>query len=207
MSWPAGPSRVLIAKALWSANGGLEQSLGDGFEVLTSCGDSEDILEALASVEPDVVVLEMDGRDHQALALLRQIRAMRAARRVVLVATEPSDDVVLEALRLEVGGLVVNPASADEVADCVRRVCAGDLCLDQRALRRAIAGLGGQVSATDRQSATVLTPEDLAIVRRVGHGLTSTASASELSVVVIDRCRVVCRGTHGHGSRAQVAES
>lgn len=175
------PTRVLLAHPGSSEAGPLGRALEEEFEILVAAADSSHILHAVQAFEPAVVVLDVSRRAFDVVRVLREMRRARIDVGVVIVAADLPDEAVLQAVYLDVAGLVVCPPTAEAVIDCVRQVRAGFLCLDQQTLRRAVKTLGDRL-ATLREVAGVLTNRELEIVRLVGVGFTNKEIAARLFI-------------------------
>ena len=172
---------ILVARSSDPPSGGLAESLHGPFTVVAQSGTSAEILRAVGASAAEVVVVEMPRGRFDVLPLLRVLREQRRDIPIVLVAGDISDDTVVEAIRLDVAGLVVNAASAEAVATCVRQVRDGCVCLDHVAVRRAVKALAERQAAA-RDAAKILTARELEIIRLVGAGLTNKEIGSELFI-------------------------
>ena len=170
---PPGPTDFSIAYAL-----------GAEFVVESRIAGAPDAFESFNPAAFDIVLLDLRRADAGGLGLLTAARAWSREAAIVVAAPDLPDDVVLEALRLDVSGLVIDPPSADVVAHCVRQVRDGHLCLDQRILRRAVKVLAERQIAA-REAAKLVTPRELEIVRLVGRGLTNKEIAAALFVAEV----------------------
>lgn len=76
-------------------------------------------LEAVRSLKPEIVCLDvlMPGLD--GLAVLQQIREISSATRVVIISGHPTSDVVTKALELGAAGFVVKPFNAGKVLETI----------------------------------------------------------------------------------------
>src|SRR5829696_8499548 len=76
-------------------------------EVVASCGDGEGALEAVRSLTPDVLPLDLRMPKVGGLDVLRTIEAERLPVRTLLLTAAVSDDDVVEAVRLGARGVVM----------------------------------------------------------------------------------------------------
>ena len=182
---PANRSRlaptVLVLRPPGPIGTSLEEALRPDFEVEARPADLERVFESFAPRDIDIVVLEITRAEFDVLSTLASLRHWHPDATLVVVAPDLADEVVLEALRLDVSGLVINPPSVHVVVECVRQVWNGHLCLDQRVLRRAVKTLAERQIAA-REAARVLTPRELEIAQLVGRGLTNKEIATALFV-------------------------
>ena len=140
---------------------------------------------ALATIrahQPDVVVLDLLMPDGDGLSLLRKMNAEGLSPRVVMLTGAPDDEMLLEALRLGVHGLVLKDMAPALLLQCVRTVAAGGQWLERGLASRVLATVlrkerGAQVATT-----LGLSTRELEIVRFVADGLRNRAIADELNI-------------------------
>ena len=156
--------------------------LAQEFDVETHSGTNAQILTGLADFRPHLVVLDVRGPEVDLPLLVRAIRSLQPEVAMAIVAGDLPDDAVLEAIRLDVTGLVMANASPEAIVRCVREVHSGQVSLDQRALVRVVKSVADRQVVT-RELAKRLTARELEIVSLVGRGLTNREIAAELVLV------------------------
>ena len=151
------------------------------FEVLRSCEDGEKALAAVRSLRPDILLLDLRMPGSDGLDVLRSISAEKLECRTVLLTAAVSDDQIVEAMLLGAMGVVLKESSPEILIDCVRRVHAGEQCIDRETMTRAFGRALRRESAT-REVAKTVTPRELEIVRMIGQGLRNKAIAERLFI-------------------------
>ena len=151
------------------------------FEVLRSCEDGEQALAAVRSLRPDILLLDLRMPGSDGLDVLRKISAEKLECRTVLLTAAVSDDQVVEATLLGAMGIVLKESSPEVLIDCVRRVHAGEQCIERETMTRAFGRALRRESAT-REVAKTVTPRELEIVRMIGQGLRNKAIAERLFI-------------------------
>lgn len=163
--------------------GGLEQLLrGEpDFEVLATCSSAAEGWQALASHDPDILLLDLKLPDADGLSLLRRLDPTKPPAVVVLTATH-SENVLLDAARLGARGIVLKAMAPRVLENCLRAVHDGrqwltvdGVDLAQRLVKR---------QEVEADLACVLTPRELEIVRLVETHLDNEEIASRLSISV-----------------------
>lgn len=162
---------------------GLEKLLErePGVEVVARSTNGEEILQAVRSLLPDLLILDLHLAGLGGLPLLRAMRAEGVATRAVLLTAEIAESEVLEALRLGVQGVVLKEMEPRLLIQCLRKVHAGERWLERRSTARALDTVLRQV-AGGREAAHVLTPRELDVVLGVAAGLHNKEIATELAV-------------------------
>jgi two-component system, NarL family, nitrate/nitrite response regulator NarL len=139
-------------------------------EVVARCSSGEQVLPAIETSKPDVVLLDkqMPGRD--GMAILRDLQSMQNPPRAVLLTASMSEDDMLEALRRGAHGVVLKNMPPRLLVDCVRKVARGEQWLEKESLGRAIDKLLKR-EAAEQEVRRLLTPRELEIVRMAASGL------------------------------------
>jgi DNA-binding NarL/FixJ family response regulator len=155
--------------------------LEDGLEVVGRCRDGEATLQAVRTLEPDVLVLDVRMPGPDGLDVLRALDAERSATRVVLLTAELEDDQLLEAIRAGARGVVLKDMAPQLLVEAVRTVLGGGQWLEKglggRALTKLLQRERGLQEATRH-----LTPREMEIVRMVAQGLRNRAIAEKVHI-------------------------
>ncbi|HSA82248.1 MAG TPA: response regulator transcription factor [Geminicoccaceae bacterium] len=162
---------------------GLQQllSLQRDFTVVATCGDGEEALAAVRRHQPDVLVLDLQMPKKDGLAVVRELRQMELAARVVILTASLGAKEVLEAVRLGARGVVLKEMAPDLLVRCIRTVAAGGQWLERGALTDAFDRLLKR-EAGERQAANLLTARELEIVRLVVGGSRNKVIARQLAI-------------------------
>lgn len=162
---------------------GLEQlfQLEEGLEVVARCRDGEETLQAVRSLAPDVLVLDVRMPGGDGIEVLRALEGEGLATRVVLLTAGLEDEQLLDAIRAGARGVVLKDMAPQLLVEAVRTVLGGGQWLEKglggRALTRLLQRERGLAEA-----ARHLTPRELEIVRMVARGLRNRAIADRLYI-------------------------
>ncbi len=114
----------------------------EGFDIVARCSSGDAAIAAIAEQDPDIAVLDIKMPGATGLAILRDIRNRGALRPKVIILTASLDhNQIVEAVELEVDGLVLKELVADRIVECIEKVADGVQWIDNDALKRVIGDL------------------------------------------------------------------
>lgn len=122
---PAPASRILLVDDHPAV---LRQSaalLADEFEVVDALPDGRALLETVAALRPDLVVLDITLPGHDGLALARQLAARAAPPGIVMLTVHADPDYLRAAFEAGAAGYVVKSRLATDLVPALRAVGAG----------------------------------------------------------------------------------
>jgi two-component system nitrate/nitrite response regulator NarL len=162
---------------------GLEQLFGTepDIEVVARATSGEAAVRALEEFKPDVLVLDLAMPGHDGLWVMQQAASRGLPSRIVLLTAHIDETQLLEAVRLEVAGLVLKEMAPRLLVECVRKVHAGEKWLENHLITRAM----DRKSSRDRELnrlTTLLTARELEIVRLAAEGLRNREIAERLTI-------------------------
>ena len=155
--------------------------LEDDIEVVARCGDGVQALEAVARLEPDVLILDLRMPVSDGLDVLRALHRLGSRTRAVVLAGSVEDRELVECLRLGVRGVVLKEMAPRLLVQCVRKVFAGEVWVENRSITRAV-DLMLLREAGARDSAAHLTPREIEVVQLVAAGHRNKEIARRLTL-------------------------
>lgn len=174
--------RVLIADDHPLMLSGIEGMLrGTNFAVVAKVTDGSEALEALAAARPDILVLDVKMRDVGGMDVLRTLRSRRDPVRVVLLTAHIDDDTLMEAIQLQVNGIILKEGAETQILDCLGQVRAGQKWIDQSLLQRAF-DLSRRSASAGRGPLAPLSLRERSIARLVAQGLRNREIGQELGL-------------------------
>lgn len=158
--------------------------------VVGEASDGEEALERIASLQPDVVVLDLDLPKRDGFSIVRQLNLSKASAAIVILTLHTGADLVFEALALGIRGYILKSSAAIDVAEAVRRVAGGGSYLSEDVQRTIEKGRAGNAYPEALQQ---LTPLEIKLVREISQGVTTReiAAALDLSVRTVENYRTV----------------
>lgn len=149
-----------------------------GLKVAAQAGSAEDALELLASLDPDVLLADVELPGMNGIDMAKVITQRHPRVRVVILSAYDDYAYVIGALEAGVTGYLLKTASARELCDAVRTAANGALVLD-RAISRRLATRWR--AGSDRQPAA-LTARETDVLKLIAQGLPNKQIAGRLGL-------------------------
>lgn len=150
-------------------------------EVMASCSNGKEVLEAVRRHEPDVVILDSRMPATNTLEVIRALTRDRSAPRVVLHAENSEEELIREAVRLGIRGVFLKEMAPGMLVQCVRRVYGGEYWLEWRSASQVLEELLKQEQGA-RDLARLLTPREQEMLHLLCGGLRNKQIAKSVSI-------------------------
>ena len=147
-------------------------ALEDDFEVVAEVGRGDEVVAAARASAPDVALLDIEMPGLDGLAAAAALRQELPGCRVVILTTFGRPGYLRRAMEAGALGFVVKDAPAEQLADAVRRVAAGERVVDPALAAATLAGGPSPLTARER---------DVLVAARGGRTVADIAGALFLS--------------------------
>jgi DNA-binding NarL/FixJ family response regulator len=155
--------------------------LEQDFEVMDCCADGAAALEAVRCHRPDVAVLDIRMPGMDGLEVARTLRGESLPTRLVLLTATLDEEHLLEAVRLDVQGIVLKEMAPQLLIQCVRKVHSGGQWIERQSAKQALEKMLRR-EAGAREAAVLLTPREIDLVRMIAKGLRNREIADKLCI-------------------------
>jgi DNA-binding NarL/FixJ family response regulator len=161
-------------------------TLHDDLEVVGEAADGTAAIQAAATLQPDVVVMDLlmpgvDGIDATA-----RIKADHPDMEIVAITSFVEEARIVAALEAGASGFLLKDAEADELAAAIRAAAAGEVHLDPAVAgivaRRMRIGAASLTGGSEADGLGTLTPRERDVLGGVARGLSNRAIADELGI-------------------------
>ncbi|WCB92185.1 Transcriptional regulatory protein LiaR [Baekduia alba] len=158
-------------------------SLQDGIAVVGEAGDGAAALEVVATLAPDVVLMDLVMPRLDGVAAMRALRDAGSTARVIVLTSFADDARILPAIQAGAAGYLLKNVAPAELARAVRAAHDGDALLDPGVAARLVAAVADGHTARDAAPAPpALTPRERDVLGLICQGYANKRIASELGL-------------------------
>ncbi|MGI5242059.1 response regulator [Dactylosporangium sp. CA-139066] len=160
----------------------LEQE--DGIEVVGECADGASALQAVRSLEPTVVLLDLFlpglAPGENGLSVLTHIKRDRPATEVLMLTSSNADEHLLAAVRAGALAYLPKTAGVDQVVASVRAAARGESLLEPRIAARLVREI--REGTTRRGRLDQLSPREVEVLGVLARGRSNREIARTLAI-------------------------
>jgi len=154
---------------------------------LAVCGEAEDAqsaIQTVATVKPDIMVVDISLNGPDGLDLLKDVR-MRFPELPVLILSMHDESIYAErALRAGARGYIMKQEATEKVLVALRRILGHEIYVSERIANRMLQRYIGGPAADRPSSVADLTDRELEVFRLIGEGHSTRQIAEELHISV-----------------------
>jgi DNA-binding NarL/FixJ family response regulator len=150
-------------------------------EIVARCGDGAGALEAVRQHRPDILILDTRMPNLDGVGVIQALLRERSSTRVVLHAESLDEEMIREAVRLGVPGVVLKEMPPDMLLQCIRKIHAGEQWLERRATFQVLRDLLRK-EAGARDIGALLTSRELQVLNLLCGDLHNKQIATALSI-------------------------
>jgi NarL family two-component system response regulator LiaR len=156
----------------------LEQE--DGIQVLGEAADGPSAIQAVRTLEPAVVLLDLFLPGQDGLSVLTQLKQDRPATEVLMLTSSHDDQHLLAAIRAGALAYLPKTAGVDQVVTAVRAAARGESVLEPRLAARLVREV--RQATARRRPLDQLSPREQEVLAALARGHTNRQIARALSI-------------------------
>jgi two-component system response regulator NreC len=150
-------------------------------DVAGQAGNAREAMAVIASVSPDVVLMDIAMPGQSGLDATREIRDRFPTVQVVVVTIHDREDYLFQALRAGAAGYVLKGAEVQDLLEAVRTAQRGEVYLFPSVTKKLVADyLRRSQAGEDRTTYDGLSDREREILGLIAQGLTANAIAAAL---------------------------
>jgi NarL family two-component system response regulator LiaR len=156
----------------------LEQE--DGIEVVGECADGPSAIQAVRTLQPTVVLLDLFLPGQDGISVLAQIKQDRPATEVLMLTSSADDEHLLAAVRAGALAYLPKTAGVDQVVTSVRAAARGESVLEPRIAARLVREV--RAATIRRRPLDQLSPRELEVLAALARGRSNRQIARTLAI-------------------------
>lgn len=153
--------------------------LAEGVEVAGEAASGEEAVEAVRTLSPDIVFMDVRMPGMNGIEAARAIREVSPQTRVILFTVDESRASISEAIQAGVSGYLLKDASADELVNAARLALEGKAVIHPQLTRAFIEEVQ---LAEKRPEVAPLSKREKEILQKVAYGATTKEVAHDLGI-------------------------
>ncbi len=143
---------------------------------LEVCGQADGVTQAfrlMASMSPDLVLVDISLRDGHGLDLIKDLRAGKTPPRILVVSNHDEASYAERALHAGAHGYVTKSAAPAEIVQAIRKVLEGDVYVSRQTAMRLLGDMVGSRPQPGKSPEQILSDRELQVFEFLGQGLNS----------------------------------
>src|SRR3954463_12282747 len=152
------------------------------FEVVGEAGNGEEAIRLARSLQPSVVLMDLQMPVLDGVAATRRLSADQPACRVIVLTTFDDDEMVFDGLRAGAVGYLLKDAPSEKLAEAIRVAARGETFLQPSVAAKVVAEFARLTKKPTRAESISepLSERELEILRLIGQGANNREIAGAL---------------------------
>jgi len=150
------------------------------YEVVGEAKDGAEVLEKVATLKPDILLLDITMPKKSGLEILEQVQRLSRKTKILIISVHKADAYVRQALKSGVRGYLNKENAADDLIPALRKITAGQVYLGSEASSYLLEKVTQAPEELSRQK--ILSEREDEVLRLVAEGKTAKEIAEILFI-------------------------
>lgn len=151
-------------------------------EVVGDAANSAEAASRAATLQPDVVLLDVRLPDSLGPESCRRVRTASPSTRIIALTSFSDDDTVMQTLKAGANGYLLKEVNSAALVDAIERVASGQSVLDPAVTARVLGRVGGDSTPSPRTRIEQLSAQERRVLAGVAEGKTNKEIALDLGL-------------------------
>jgi len=156
--------------------------IDDAFTVIGEADNGNDGLQLVISLQPDIILLDLNMQVMDGLATLQAIKSAGIQSRVIILTVSDNEKDIVATLRAGADGYLLKDMEPEDMLERLHQVIDGHIVLSQKVSELVARGLHQEQQNKSRKEAE-LTRREEEILMHISKGLSNKHIARELNIV------------------------
>jgi NarL family two-component system response regulator LiaR len=180
-----GTIRILVADDHPVVRDGLVAMLStqQDFQIVGEASNGPEVIEKVAELRPDVVLLDLEMPEMDGVEALRQIRSPQSDVKVLVFTAFDTDERILGAVQAGARGYLLKGVPREEIFNAIRVISQGGSLLQPIVAKKLMQQVAG-AERIDKTTGLIepLTAREQEVLQLLAQGMTNKEIASELVI-------------------------
>jgi two-component system response regulator DegU len=178
--------RVLLVDDHTLVREGLKRGLSaeDDLEVVGEASNGEEAVTAVASMGPDVVLMDVSMPVCDGVEATKRLRRSNPDLPVVMLTMHSDSPTLTSAIRAGASGYLLKDARIEEVADAIRTAARGDTALTPELATSMLEEFRRLARGDQRMPGPILTKREEEVLQHIADGLSTQEVAEKLYISI-----------------------
>src|ERR1700730_8727261 len=142
----------------------------DDISIVGEAANGNECVHMMAKVKADMLLLDLNMPDKDGLTVLEELNFDSLPTQVIVLTATEDDREAVRAMRLGARGIVLKQSASDLLVKSIRRVCSGEIWLDNRITAEVMKAFARSSEGGARRDKPLLSDRESQIMRLVAQG-------------------------------------
>ena len=181
-----GPKKILIVEDHPILVYGLQLMIEkeEGFEVSGVVNTKEEALDLLATVEPDLVVIDISLQYQDGITLVKRIKNSEFQVPILCLSMHEELYYAEQCLRAGANGFITKSEPCEVIINGIRKILEGEIFLSESIRRQMLKQMGHGPSPWLNAAESILSNKEILVFKCIGQGLNNREIAKKLTLSI-----------------------